>query len=1004
MKKILLVSAFALSALPLFGTPVLFSSYSLTGTANNRTILIQPDRVENPLVLGTNLVPLFDFTIQPVAGQVITNLAPWGYTIKVDGWSRSAHIVVPDDTNTLNAAVLINTNAFAPLTIYTGEINVSGGGGGDGSHATNADYAITANTATNAAYATNSGMAALADYATTAGSANYSTAAGAAEYATSAGEAALSDTGTNQVNALALAQAQAVAVLTNEPRAVLLSNPLSQYAGTVSNDFQPYLLGNAMTAARNFPIDRIITRGFYTYLWSAGSNYITDENLVLTIMTYCQTSPLYASGWRTITLCDGWWNGRNQSTGMLQENTTNFPHGLAWLCNKAWTNGFTIRLYYDDKPVGGWPGPGPFQPAFDAGDLGIITSQMVSNDCVYFRNLPHLGGIEWDNRRPGSGTARYNIKLWSDMMNKICPNLTFGSYGSSEPEADWLVTTPAGVAITNDPYTDLPVCVTNLWNGIDNYVNAHKLPQWRANCSDYTMYIADQTSFPDYVFWQWSAAPLWTGGRPVFAMTKFDTDAIVVDFGDTTRASARAQWAFTAGNHGYFDCSGAGPFLVGINPYATNEFLEAVQRDPALRPLQLISIDPVKTNVSWWAETLANGSKFLVCWNKGTNSSGWVNPSLNLGLLSIHSPVLVTEVFEKTNFYLAANLTCQLTNNSLVAGDARAWIITSSNANYVYNGQSGVGFNGQSAPYQLGTVGSYAHGEGYQPTPSGNYSFVGGGRANTSSGSDSFSANYVNVASGHSASAFGQNNTASGTAAFVAGNGNTAANYDTVFGLNATTTGQGTFFFNGGAYGSITEAGNFVFRVAGCSGGSWFSDRTTVANDLNVSSNLTAQTLGGIPLTQQWGPGLDVFMFSSLFNNQSYFSTFNYNLVYGCNASGSFGNLYLHLNPQLLTFKTNIVTSCTFVATNNATTSFTVTPIFFLTYSNTCSQVNMTTLSFTNFSSSTPAAPNVRTVSWTNSFTPATLNTNWNVLTYSPSITAGSGSALLILGGTVTFQ
>lgn len=67
-------------------------------------------------------------------------------------------------------------------------------------------------------------------------------------------------------------------------------------------------------------------------------------------------------------------------------------------------------------------------------------------------------------------------------------------------------------------------------------------------------------------------------------------------------------------------------------------------------------------------------------------------------------------------------------------------------------------------------------------------------------------------------------------------------------------------------------------------------------------------------------------------------------------------------------------------------------------------QVNMPTLSFTNFASSPPSAPNMRTVSWTNSFAPATLNTNWNAVTYTPSITAGSGSALLIFGGTVTFQ
>jgi hypothetical protein len=101
-----------------WSTPVLFTMQSLTGQNNNRTILVQPDRVQNPLVIGTNLIPIFDFNLQPVGGQVQTNLAPWGYTIKVDGWPRPAHIVVPSGTNVINAATLINTNAFAPLNIY----------------------------------------------------------------------------------------------------------------------------------------------------------------------------------------------------------------------------------------------------------------------------------------------------------------------------------------------------------------------------------------------------------------------------------------------------------------------------------------------------------------------------------------------------------------------------------------------------------------------------------------------------------------------------------------------------------------------------------------------------------------------------------------------------------------------------------------------------------------------------------------------------------------------
>ena len=100
-------------------TPVLFTLQSLTGNVNNRSILVQPDRTPlTPLNYGTNLVPLGDFVLQPVAGSVQTNLLPWGYTIKVDGWPRSAHIVVPNSSTVQLAALLLNTNQFSPLNIY----------------------------------------------------------------------------------------------------------------------------------------------------------------------------------------------------------------------------------------------------------------------------------------------------------------------------------------------------------------------------------------------------------------------------------------------------------------------------------------------------------------------------------------------------------------------------------------------------------------------------------------------------------------------------------------------------------------------------------------------------------------------------------------------------------------------------------------------------------------------------------------------------------------------
>lgn len=150
MKKRLLIFGFSfLLSTFCFGTPVLFTMQSLTGQVNNRTILVQPDRVQNPLVIGTNIIPIYDFTLQPAQGQVETNLAPWGYTIKVDGWPRSAHIVVPDQINVVNAATLINTNQFSPLMIYLADTNTMRSIAMDVISTSTAPYAVQASAAQN---------------------------------------------------------------------------------------------------------------------------------------------------------------------------------------------------------------------------------------------------------------------------------------------------------------------------------------------------------------------------------------------------------------------------------------------------------------------------------------------------------------------------------------------------------------------------------------------------------------------------------------------------------------------------------------------------------------------------------------------------------------------------------------------------------------------------------------------------------------------------------------
>ena len=127
IRRILLIASFLMMASPARTTPVLFTMSSLTGAYGNRSILVVPDAYQNPLWIGTNLVPANPFTLQPVNSQVLTNLAPWGYNITVSGWPRAVHIVVTNDTATHNVTDFINPNNFSPLNIYLGSGGSSNG-------------------------------------------------------------------------------------------------------------------------------------------------------------------------------------------------------------------------------------------------------------------------------------------------------------------------------------------------------------------------------------------------------------------------------------------------------------------------------------------------------------------------------------------------------------------------------------------------------------------------------------------------------------------------------------------------------------------------------------------------------------------------------------------------------------------------------------------------------------------------------------------------------------
>jgi hypothetical protein len=114
---VLMIGALAASAQ---ATPVLFSSASFGLGVSNVRILVTADQTPYPPIAGTNNLTRLQFYLQPVNGQVITNLVPWGYTYQYEGWPRSVHIVVPNTTNIVSAASLVNTNAYSPVVLYSG--------------------------------------------------------------------------------------------------------------------------------------------------------------------------------------------------------------------------------------------------------------------------------------------------------------------------------------------------------------------------------------------------------------------------------------------------------------------------------------------------------------------------------------------------------------------------------------------------------------------------------------------------------------------------------------------------------------------------------------------------------------------------------------------------------------------------------------------------------------------------------------------------------------------
>ena len=560
-------------------------------------------------------------------------------------------------------------------------------------------------------------------------------------------------------------------------------------SGTATNlvgDFQPYAIGNATLSQRKFPIDRIIMRGCSTFIESSHSNYVTDQLLVSTIERRFKTNILFQLGYNTINICDGWWQGRNPVTKLIDVNPTNYPYGMRWCMDNLHSNGFYGVLYMDDKQVYAPPTAGPFYPAWDAADLGIITPEMFSNTVVQLRDWG-VDGFQWDNRRGDPVRARYNTEGWSYWISTLYPSCLFISYGSSLTNADWVATIPAGVNISPDGYTGFPKAVTNSWNGVDTLAQAHKLPQWRANCSDACYLFGDDSGFNEYVDWLWCSTAYWTAGRPVFALPKFSAPAVCQSYGDQKLdAIARQEWTFASTFHQPFDIIGTAAFVAGFSTHMTNQVLLDIQRDPLLSPPTRLWYS---NSISAWVGKAAynGGSTILFFWNRATNHTTWESVNLPLSLLGIgtNQPIKVTDIFFGTNCTVANYFPCTLTNQ-----DARMYFLQYSNAVPVHNGDQNITLNGNPPPFQQGAVGLNSFAVGYQPTASGNYSFSAN-LANTSSGQNSASFGRLNTASGVSSFSAGDSSVASGNLSFALGNGNTAggSGYNFAIGQYATVNG-----------------------------------------------------------------------------------------------------------------------------------------------------------------------------------------------------------------------
>jgi hypothetical protein len=167
------------------------------------------------------------------------------------------------------------------------------------------------------------------------------------------------------------------------------------------------------------------------------------------------------------------------------------------------------------------------------------------------------------------------------------------------------------------------------------------------------------------------------------------------------------------------------------------------------------------------------------------------------------------------------------------------------------------------------------------------------------------------------------------------------------------------------------------------------------------ASNNWLGTFSGPALVQRWGAGVDAYPWvGGLFNNT--IAGADNPLCY-YSAAGGIVNAYIALEPQLLKCKTNLVVRFSYLTTNTVNQSLSVDVYYRARASNNYFSVQFPSVAFTN-SGSTSAAPAARTVAFTNSFPPATLNTNFDYCTLRLIFFVGPNSALNLFTGTITAQ